>query len=73
MLDKIALFNSKPLFSEFAESHKELLCDELLIGEQLVEAAKYNYLDLFRYKSLRSASVGFMGVSFAIHIIFYGR
>lgn len=62
VLEKMARFNGLTL---------DLHSDDLLRSQQ-ASSKQYGYLDLFKYPSLRLASLGFICVSFAAHLLYYG-
>lgn len=71
-LDKIAKINGKPLFSDTHSEQQETLSQEMRLDQKVVIEKNYTMIDLFRFSSLRKPSIGFLVISFTLHLIYYG-
>lgn len=69
-LDSIAMINGKKKFSEFLTENKMELES---IHKEYDDTPSYSFLDLFKLKSLRLPSIGFILSSFSMHILYYGE
>lgn len=62
ILDMIAQINNEPNLHD----------NSLDLMENNNEKSSYSIFDLFRYPSLRLPSVGFILISYGLHLLYYG-